>query len=166
MSKLTRSSAVTTLLMVPDHHQRPQLAEWRLRTADLAKLHSVAVASVSVDSSGVKSWQEEQSPSNGIHQSWDRGPPLIGSNFPQQTIQPPCHPHHTASLLILVCGQYSDTWPYFLNRLSYSVMAKVNKATSILSHVNSQYSHDSNEELYVFYRTINVWMSRERRDNI
>ena len=111
MSKLARSSVVTTLLMVPDHHQRPQLAGWRLRTADLAQLLScsVAVASVSVDSSGVKSYQEEQSPSNGIHQSWDRGPPLIGSNFPQQTIQPPRHPHHTASLLILVCGQYSDT---------------------------------------------------------
>ena len=151
MSKLTRSSAVTTLLMVPDHHQRPQLAEWRLRTADLAKLHSVAVASVSVDSSGVKSYQEEQSPSNGIHQSWDRGPPLIGSNFPQQTIQPPRHPHHTASLLILVCGQYSDT-----HLTISSEPAKVNKATSILSHVNSQYSHDRNEELYVFYRTINV----------
>lgn len=103
MSKLTRSSAVTTLLMVPDHHQRPQLAEWRLRTADLAQLHSVAVASVSVDSSGVKSWQEEQSPSNGIHQSWDRGPPLIGSNFPQQTIQPPCHPQHWLLLCWYLC---------------------------------------------------------------
>ena len=103
MSKLTRSSAVTTLLMVPDHHQRPQLAEWRLRTADLAKLHSVAVASVSVDSSGVKSYQEEQSPSNGIHQSWDRGPPLIGSNFPQQTIQPPCHPQHWLLLCWYLC---------------------------------------------------------------
>ena len=103
MSKLTRSSAVTTLLMVPDHHQRPQLAGWRLRTADLAKLHSVAVASVSVDSSGVKSYQEEQSPSNGIHQSWDRGPPLIGSNFPQQTIQPPCHPQHWLLLCWYLC---------------------------------------------------------------
>ena len=103
MSKLTRSSAVTILLMVPDHHQRPQLAEWRLRTADLAQLHSVAVASVSVDSSGVKSWQEEQSPSNGIHQSWDRGPPLIGSNFPQQTIQPPCHPQHWLLLCWYLC---------------------------------------------------------------
>ena len=103
MSKLTRSSAVTTLLMVPDHHQRPQLAEWRLRTADLAQLHSVAVASVSVDSSGVKSYQEEQSPSNGIHQSWDRGPPLIGSNFPQQTIQPPCHPQHWLLLCWYLC---------------------------------------------------------------
>ena len=52
---------------------------------------------------GVKSWHEEQSPSNGIHQSWDRGPPLIGSNFPQQTIQPPCHPQHWLLLCWYLC---------------------------------------------------------------
>ena len=132
MSKLTRSSAVTTLLMVPDHHQRPQLAEWRLRTADLAQLHSVAVASVSVDSSGVKSWQEEQSPSNGIHQSGDRGPPLIGSNFPQQTIQPPCHPQHWLLLCWYLCvdDTVTPTWPYLLNRLK-SIKQQVSYHMSI-----------------------------------
>ena len=40
-------------------------------------------------------------------------------------------------------------------------MAKVNKATSILSHVNIVDSHDRNEELYVFYRTVNVRMIKD-----